>query len=81
MWDTIAGALTTAVILAPQQVDSGMCHHVQHAFLVCSQGGVVIAAWHVGEHAGHGDSRFGTAGTGIFEINHIVLLQAGIRLP
>ncbi|MNP09650.1 hypothetical protein D3C76_1017640 [compost metagenome] len=50
-----------------------MPEHVQQAFLVARAGGVVVAASHVGKHAGHGYGGFGAAGMHIGEGNDALL--------
>ncbi|MDT4841455.1 hypothetical protein FQZ97_753080 [compost metagenome] len=63
----IAGAFAAGLVVAPGDCQTGVPKHVQQAFLAARLGGVVVAAAHVGEHAGHGYGGFCTAGAHVAE--------------
>ncbi|MDT4856897.1 hypothetical protein FQZ97_913000 [compost metagenome] len=65
--DPVAGALAAGLVIAPAHRQAGVLEYVQQAFLAARLGGVVVAAAHVGEHAGHRHGGFGAAGAHVAE--------------
>ncbi|MCY1360140.1 hypothetical protein D9M69_467520 [compost metagenome] len=65
--DAVAGALAAGLIVAPGHRQAGVTEHVQQALLAACLGGVIVAAAHVGEHAGHGHGGLGAAGAHVAE--------------
>ncbi len=78
MRHAIAGALTAAVVIVPQDFDTGTLDHIQQTFLMTGQHIIIMRARHTGKHTGNRNRRCRTAGCGMREIRNVIFFQQRI---